>query len=79
MEAGHRGRDRGPRAAETLDRGDRVLLAGVHDAVTLEGVDDLTEVLDRDVLTCPLDDLKTTQVYGTWLDGKPIWAAEMSK
>lgn len=36
-------------------------------------------ILDRDVLTCPLDDLKTTQVYGTWLDGKPIWAAEMSK
>lgn len=36
-------------------------------------------ILDRDVLTCPLDDLKTTQVYGTWLDGKPIWAAETSK
>jgi predicted amidohydrolase YtcJ len=36
-------------------------------------------ILDRDVLTCPLDDLKTTQVRATWLDGKPIWTAETSK
>jgi len=33
-------------------------------------------ILDRDVLTCPLEDLKTTQVRETWLDGKRIWAAE---
>ena len=32
-------------------------------------------ILDRDVLTCPLDDLKDTQVRETWLDGKPIWTA----
>ncbi len=32
-------------------------------------------LLDRDVLTCPLDDLKSTQVRETWLDGKQIWAA----
>jgi len=30
-------------------------------------------VIDRDVLTCPLDDLRTTQVLETWLDGKPVW------
>lgn len=32
-------------------------------------------ILDRDVLTCPLDDLKTTQVRETWLDGKQVWTA----
>ena len=32
-------------------------------------------ILDRDVLTCPLDDLKDTQVRETWLDGKPVWTA----
>jgi predicted amidohydrolase YtcJ len=32
-------------------------------------------ILDRDVLTCPLDDLKDTQVRETWLDGRQIWAA----
>ena len=32
-------------------------------------------IVDRDVLTCPLDDLKTTQVRETWLDGKRIWAS----
>ncbi|MEO6787125.1 MAG: amidohydrolase [Chthoniobacteraceae bacterium] len=32
-------------------------------------------ILDRDVLKCPLDDLKDTQVRETWLDGKRIWAA----
>jgi predicted amidohydrolase YtcJ len=32
-------------------------------------------ILDRDVLTCSLDDLKTTQVRETWLDGKQVWNA----
>jgi len=32
-------------------------------------------IVDRDVLACPLEDLKTTQVRETWLDGKRIWAA----
>jgi predicted amidohydrolase YtcJ len=32
-------------------------------------------VLDRDVLTCSLDDLKATQVRETWLDGKQVWNA----
>jgi predicted amidohydrolase YtcJ len=32
-------------------------------------------ILDRDVLKCPLDDLKETQVRETWLDGKPVWTA----
>ncbi len=36
-------------------------------------------IIDRDVLTCPLDELKTTQVRETWLDGKPIWTAEPSR
>ena len=36
-------------------------------------------ILDRDILACPLDDLKTTQVRGTWLDGKLIWSAETSR
>lgn len=36
-------------------------------------------ILDRDVLTCPIDDLKTTQVRETWLDGKQIWPAVASK
>ena len=36
-------------------------------------------ILDRDVLTCPLDDLKTTQVRETWIDGKQIWAAAAGK
>ena len=35
-------------------------------------------ILDRDVLTCPLDDLKTTQVRETWLDGKPVWTIPMA-
>jgi predicted amidohydrolase YtcJ len=30
-------------------------------------------IVDRDVLACPLDDLKDTQVRETWLDGKPVW------
>ena len=36
-------------------------------------------ILDRDILACPLEDLKTTQVLSTWLDGKPIWSAETSR
>jgi len=36
-------------------------------------------ILDRDILACPLDDLKTTQVRETWLDGKLIWSAETSR
>jgi predicted amidohydrolase YtcJ len=31
-------------------------------------------ILDRDVLTCPLHELKDTQVRETWLDGKKIWS-----
>jgi predicted amidohydrolase YtcJ len=30
-------------------------------------------IVDRDVLACPIDDLKNTQVRETWLDGKPVW------
>ena len=33
-------------------------------------------ILDRDVLKCPLDELKDTQVRETWLDGKQVWAAQ---
>lgn len=29
---------------------------------------------DRDVLQCPLDDLKDTQVIETWLDGRRMWS-----
>ena len=32
-------------------------------------------ILDRDVLKCPLDELKDTQVRETWLDGKQVWTA----
>ena len=31
-------------------------------------------ILDRDVLKCPIDDLKDTQVQETWLDGTKVWA-----
>jgi predicted amidohydrolase YtcJ len=30
-------------------------------------------VLDRDLLTCPLDDVKTTQVEQTWLEGREVY------
>jgi len=33
-------------------------------------------VVDRDVLTCAIDDLKDTKVRETWLDGKPVWQAK---
>ena len=36
-------------------------------------------IIDRDVLTCPLDDLKDTQVRETWLDGKQIWPTSSGK
>ncbi len=32
-------------------------------------------ILDRDVLKCPLDNLKDTQVRETWLDGRQVWTA----
>lgn len=32
-------------------------------------------VLDRDVLTCPVDDIRTTQVRETWMDGKRVWSS----
>ncbi len=32
-------------------------------------------VLDRDVLTCSIDDLSSTRVLETWMDGKRIWSA----
>ena len=31
-------------------------------------------VLDRDILTCPVDEIRDIQVLKTWLDGKPIYA-----
>lgn len=31
-------------------------------------------VLDRDILTCPVDEIRDTQVLATWLDGKQIYA-----
>ena len=30
-------------------------------------------VIDRDVLTCPVDDIKATQVLRTYLDGKMVY------
>jgi hypothetical protein len=33
-------------------------------------------ILDRDVLTCPLDELKDTKVHETWLDGNKVWRAQ---
>ncbi|MDB6074166.1 MAG: Exoenzyme regulatory protein AepA precursor [Verrucomicrobiaceae bacterium] len=31
-------------------------------------------IVDRDVLSCPIDDLKDTKVRETWLDGKMVWS-----
>lgn len=31
-------------------------------------------ILDRDILHCPLDELKDTQVRETWLEGRQVWA-----
>jgi hypothetical protein len=33
-------------------------------------------ILDRDPLTCPLDDLKDAKVRETWLDGRRVWPAQ---
>ncbi len=33
-------------------------------------------IVDRDVLTCPIDDFKDTKVQETWLDGKMVWSKE---
>lgn len=30
-------------------------------------------VLDRDLLECPIDDLKDAKVLQTWLEGKPVY------
>ncbi len=30
-------------------------------------------IVDRDVLKCPLDEMRDTQVRETWLDGKQVW------
>lgn len=30
-------------------------------------------IVDRDILSCPLEDLKETQVLETWLEGKRVW------
>ena len=30
-------------------------------------------VIDRDLLTCPVDDIRETNVISTWLDGRPIY------
>jgi len=32
-------------------------------------------ILDRDVLTCPVDDIKDTQVLQTWLEGRRVHVA----
>jgi len=32
-------------------------------------------ITDRDLLQCPEDDIKDTQVLETWLDGKRVWLA----
>ena len=33
-------------------------------------------VVDRDLLTCPVDDVKDTQVLSTWVGGKPVYEAD---
>ncbi len=35
-------------------------------------------IIDRDILQCPLDDIKTTQVHETWLNGNKVWSAPAS-
>lgn len=30
-------------------------------------------IVDRDILTCAVDDIKETQVLETWMDGKRVW------
>ena len=36
-------------------------------------------IIDRDVLKCPLDDLKDTKVRETWLDVKQVWPAGVAQ
>jgi predicted amidohydrolase YtcJ len=36
-------------------------------------------IIDRDILTCPLDDIKSTQVHETWLNGRKVWSAPASR
>jgi len=36
-------------------------------------------ITDRDLLQCPEDDIKDTQVLETWLDGKRVWLAGASR
>lgn len=33
-------------------------------------------MLDRDILNCPVDDIKDTQVLQTWLGGRSVWKAD---
>ena len=33
-------------------------------------------LLDRDILTCPVDEVREIQVKQTWLGGKQVWGAE---
>jgi predicted amidohydrolase YtcJ len=33
-------------------------------------------VIDRDLLTCPVDDIKDTNVLETWVDGKRVYSAK---
>jgi predicted amidohydrolase YtcJ len=35
-------------------------------------------IIDRDILKCPLDDIKSTQVHETWLNGHQVWSAPIS-
>jgi hypothetical protein len=35
-------------------------------------------IIDRDILQCPLDDIKATQVHETWLNGNKVWSAPAS-
>ena len=36
-------------------------------------------ILDRDLLQCPEEDIKDSQVLETWLDGKRVWKSEPPK
>jgi len=36
-------------------------------------------ITDRDLLRCPEDDIKDTQVLETWLDGKRVWTSQESR
>lgn len=32
-------------------------------------------LIDRDILECPLDEIRETKVLGTWVDGRKVWDA----